>query len=321
MTRGNASDSQPWGALTLENEHISVTVLPEVGAKIHEFIDRELQRDLLYHHPRVEVRAPVFGVNVDNWWSGGIDDCFPTGHACVVNGEELPFLGEVWSLPWTVEEYTGTEMRLSRTGVVTPFRMTKSLRLDPGQRSMSVSYEISNLGYEPFPYLWGIHPAVPLGQSTRIRVPATTVRYGDGRDANGSLSPEFVSGAVDNPWPVASLSEFGPTPSLSWHHVYLTGLTQGWLAVEDSVEGWGLGVTFPLEVFPWVHIWVVDGGWRGIRCAVAEPWTGAPARLDRAIESGSARLLGVGETVQADVRISSLRLGEPVPGPSEGEVS
>jgi len=84
---------------TLENEFLRVTVVPDIGAKVHELFYKPLARDLLFHHPRVELRAPVFGANVDNWWTGGIDDALPTGHACVVEGEELPFLGEAWSLP------------------------------------------------------------------------------------------------------------------------------------------------------------------------------------------------------------------------------
>jgi hypothetical protein len=62
-------------ACTLENEILRVTVLPQVGAKIHQMIFKPADRDLLYHHPRVEVRQPVFGGNVDNWWTGGIDEC------------------------------------------------------------------------------------------------------------------------------------------------------------------------------------------------------------------------------------------------------
>ena len=86
--------------VVMENEFLKVTILVDLGAKIHEFVYKPSDRDFLYHHPRVEPRAPTYGVNVDNWWTGGIDDVIPTGHPCLYNGEEYPFLGEVWSLQW-----------------------------------------------------------------------------------------------------------------------------------------------------------------------------------------------------------------------------
>lgn len=66
-------------AIVLENGAIRMTVLPGHGAKVVEFISMAADRDLLYHHPRLDVRPPVFGANVDDWWTGGIDEVAPTG--------------------------------------------------------------------------------------------------------------------------------------------------------------------------------------------------------------------------------------------------
>ena len=71
----------------LENDLLRVAVVPQIGAKIYQFVDKSINRDLLYHHPRVDLRPPVFGVNVDNWWTGGIDDVVPTSHPCTVGGK------------------------------------------------------------------------------------------------------------------------------------------------------------------------------------------------------------------------------------------
>lgn len=61
----------------LENELIRATVLPDLGAKIHELIYKPSDHDFMYHHPRVECRVPVFDVNVDDWWTGGMDEAIP----------------------------------------------------------------------------------------------------------------------------------------------------------------------------------------------------------------------------------------------------
>ena len=273
-------------AVILENDQLRVAVLPGLGAKVHQFIDKKLDRDLIYHHPRVEVRAPVFGANVDNWWTGGIDDAVPTGHPCVVDGEELPFLGEVWSMPWDVGQVTATSVQLTREGVIWPFRLEKVLSLRPGDRFLSAQYTLANAGLADMPFLWGIHPALPVGPGTRIHVPAATAWYGSGADPRQQLPASFSTGEQPAPWPVEPIASLGAEPTGAWHHLFLDGLYDGWLAVTDEAEGWGFGVTFPATVFRTVHIWVVDGGWRGIRTAVVEPWTGRPGPAGRGDSAG-----------------------------------
>jgi len=297
----------------LENEHLRVGVLPQIGAKIFQMVDKRLDADLLFHHPRVEERTPVFGANVDNWWSGGIDDAFPTGHPCLVDGEELPFLGELWSMAWDWEQVSSNSVRFTRTGVITPFRMTRTMTLQPGDHFVTINYTLENLGTVAFPYLWGIHPAVPIGRRTRIHVPASRGIYGDGTGLAGT-DEEVIGPGGEVEWPSPSVGELPIEPSGTWHHVYLTDVEQGWLAVTDEVTTSGFAMTFSREDFPSVHLWIVDGGWRGLRCAVVEPWSGYPARLDQAISGGHARELGAGSKVDTEVRIIAFEAQETIHG-------
>ena len=297
----------------LENEHLRVAVLPEVGAKIFQMVDKRLDVDLLYHHPRVEVRAPVFGANVDNWWSGGIDDAFPTGHPCVVAGEDLPFLGEVWSLAWDWEQVSPNSVKFTRLGVINPFRLSRTMTLQPGERFVTLNYTLENVGISTFPYLWGIHPAIHVGARTRIHVPATRGIYADGTGLIDNDHDNIESGDALE-WPDQAIAEFLAEPRGTWHHLYLTDVQQGWLAVTNEAIGAGFGMTFSLEDFSSVHLWIVDGGWRGVRSAVVEPWSGYPARLDQAIADGHARELAPGQIVTTEVRIIAFEAQEVING-------
>jgi len=124
-------------AVVLENSRVRMTVLPGHGAKVWEFSSKRGGRDLLFHHPRFDVRQPVFGANVDDWWTGGIDEVAPTGHACVIGGENLPFLGEFWSQPWAYEIVdAGPErvvVHLSAGGIITPLRIDRWMELRPDE--------------------------------------------------------------------------------------------------------------------------------------------------------------------------------------------
>ena len=149
-------------------------------------------RDLLFHHPRVELRMPVFGANPDDWWTGGIDDVLPTGHPCAVNGENLPFLGEAWSLPWSAEQIDANTVRFSREGVITPFRIERDMELRPGEPFVRMHHRITNVGTLPFHFIWGIHPGLPVGPATHIQIPAGT-------------------GTIDESWPNDRLGPAGTT--------------------------------------------------------------------------------------------------------------
>lgn len=293
----------------LENELLRVTVVPEVGAKVHQLIYKPADRDLLFHHPRVELRRPVFGVNVDDWWSGGIDDAIPTGHPCVVDGEELPFLGEAWPLEWSVERDGPEAVRFAREGVITPFRIERRMELCDGEPFVRVRHEITNVGTGAFDFIWGIHPGLPLGPATRIQIPARRGVLQDSwpDDRLGASGSEYE-------WPLRELVEPGAEPGQTWDFHFATDLEDGWLAVWDAEWGCGFGMTFPHDVFRCVWVWLVDGGWRGIRCVAVEPWLGYPARLDEARSAGRARRLEPGEALVTETRLIGFETREPVSG-------
>ncbi len=297
-------------AVILENALLRVTVLPALGAKVHELIDKRIDRDLLYHHPRTELRAPVFGANVDNWWTGGIDEAAPTGHPCSVEGEELPFLGELWSLPWTVQREDGCVVTLTREAVITPLRVSRRMELRDGEPFVRLGHRLTNLGEAPLPLLWGLHPALPIGPDSHIQIPARTGVFEEG-GPNGSDLP--ASGAR-YPWAERELQPVGPEPSGAWRFDYATDLDDGWLAVWDGAWRSGFGMTFPREILRCVWVWLVDGGWRGLRCVAVEPWTGHPARLDRAIAAGRALVLEPHGELSFETRLIAFSTDVPIAG-------
>jgi hypothetical protein len=122
----------------------------------------------------------VFGVNVDNWWTGGVDDVVPTGHPCTVGGEDLPFLGELWSVPWELEVLDASSIRLTGRGMITPLCLQRTMTLRPGERRVSVEYELTNHGFVSFPYLWGLHPALPIGPRTHVDIRGSEAWYSEG---------------------------------------------------------------------------------------------------------------------------------------------
>ena len=309
---GGASISDGWsyrgfGAITLENDLVRMTILPGHGAKIVEFISKRADRDLLYHHPRFDVRAPVFGANVDDWWTGGIDEVAPTGHAAVVDGERLPFLGEFWSQAWSSRTTQVTPdavaVELTCAGIITPLQIVRRMELRADEPFVRSRHRLTNLGYAPLRFMWGIHPGISVRPGARIEVPGSSGVFHEGHpdlgiDAGARFTwPHLPSrdGPID-------LSVARPPEPPSWELVFIDDLSAGWLAATDPESRSGFAMTFDRSVFPVAWLWGVYGGWRGIYAVALEAWTAQPARLDDVIAAGRERVLDPGESLETELR-------------------
>jgi hypothetical protein len=285
---------QGFRTVLIENSYIRLVVLPEIGAKIHALISKRVDRNLLYTHPRIELRRPVFGANVDDYWTGGIDDVLPAGHACIVGDETLPFLGEAWSLAWAVDQVAHNAVTFRRSGIITPFAISRTVELLDDQPLVRLSYEISNIGLVPFDFLWAIHAGFPLSETTQLSIPAKV----------GVVDRSWPDARLGAPgttydWPHSALMPGGRSPEGTWDLHYATALGTGLIELWDSDWRGGVRMRFDDQILNTVWVWVVDGGWRGVRCMAVEPATGYPARLDEATTAGRASRLSPGERMSA----------------------
>jgi len=294
----------------LENELIRATVLPDAGAKIHEFISKSSGHDFMYHHPHVECRQPVFGVNVDNWWTGGMDEAIPTGHPCNYKGEDYPFLGEAWSLSWNyqIRKISDTEvcLYLRRPLIISPLVIERWISLREGDMTLNFRHRITNTGTTPFEFLWGLHPGFAITPDYRIDIPAGEMQIEESVPDNRL----GMSGTHYN-WPYAAdkngnmvdMRKVAPPSSGTMDFHYATGLKAGWLALTDTKRMEGVALVFRKDVFKSIWLWLVYGGWRNIYVAAVEAWTGYPAKLSDAVDHGKYSILKPGETLECETRL------------------
>src|SRR3974377_1121168 len=94
-------------ALQLDNDLISVTVLPDKGADIYSFVSKPHNLDVLWKspwQPRPGVPAAMAALSEAAWldqYEGGWQVLFPNaGDACAYRGAALSFHGEASASPW-----------------------------------------------------------------------------------------------------------------------------------------------------------------------------------------------------------------------------
>jgi hypothetical protein len=333
--------------LALENELLRVEVLVDMGSDIVSFLHKPTDTDFLWHRtpglrpagPGTEPRGTDEFVFVDRY-EGGWQECFPNGGESVrYKGAQLPFHGELLTLPWAVtvleDRPEVVSVRLSVHTLRTPFLLEKVLTLRAGRSVLEIDERLSNLADEAMQVMWGHHPAFGppfLDETCRIDLPpctGTTERAEPWAGSDLAWARPFA-------WPHApleiggtrDLSHVPPASVRSGHWIRFTDFTEGWYGVTSGRLGTGIGLRWDARLFPHLWMWQVWGGmpgypWYGQNYNVAlEPWTSWPdGGLLRAIENGSARTIGPRETVETRLLAVAWTGRERIGGiDAEGEV-
>jgi galactose mutarotase-like enzyme len=291
-------------AVVLENREVRLVVLPSLGGKIYELRSKRDDVQFLWHNPRMLPKRAPFGANFDHFFVGGWDHPFPTLEPSSVGGEDFPYVGELWSLPWTWRPVEGDGwigLEESVQATILPAKLTCRIQLADDAPEFEMHYRLENVGALPFDFMWGLHPCIALDPETRFHVPA--------RKATVMQSPDEGVGRVGDvyAWPALEFKDrtwrvdTSLPPERGVFGLHELVLDEGWFEVERG-SGAKLRVEFPSEIFRVLYLWMVYGGWRGIYHAALEPWTGGGVRLAEAIERGMARRLLPGESLKATVR-------------------
>ncbi len=294
-------------AIELENDWIRLTILPEVGAKIYDLVWKPTGKNFLWHNPRIAPQTYPIEANFDNYWCGGWDEGFPTCEACEYQGEEYPNLGELRSVRWGVtaaglvgEDAVAT---LSALGPISPVRAEKTVIVAGRSPVVRMRYGIENLGPLGLDFIWGTHPALQPSPNMVLRVPAKTGIVGQ------ATHPSLGAPGQRYAWPILETA-LGRTDmsrvqgfeaKMACGHC-ATDLEAGWYAVENTESGEGFLLKFPLDLCPYLWMWLVYGGWRGYHHVIVEPWTSYPVLLAEAVRQKTSRRLDPGGKFSVEVR-------------------
>jgi hypothetical protein len=294
-------------AVRLENDALSIGILPGVGAKIYDLIGKPSGKNFLWHNPRIEPQPYPIEANFDNYWCGGWDEGFPTCDACEFQGESYPNLGELRSLRWKVEaaEHQAGRgvVRLSAYGPISPVRVEKTIELADRSAVLNVDYRVANIGTLPLDFLWGTHPALAVNEHTILRIPARTGIVGLSSDERFGVPGQRYSWPIlETPAGRTDVSRVQSIDAKVFCGHFATDLEAGWYAVEDTATGEGFLLQFPAGDCPYLWMWLVYGGWRGYHHVIVEPWTSCPIQLAEAVRNGTNHRLDPGETFQVKYR-------------------
>jgi hypothetical protein len=221
------------------------------------------------------------------------------------------------SSDWQITDEGGAKagVCLSTRLARSPFRIERTMSVDSGKPVLHLHERITNHGDEPMAYMWGHHPAYGepfLSEHCRIDLDAKSVRADDAYDpANNPmhLNRDYAWPTVERDGRQTDLSRVPPKSQPSACLGYLHDFKSGWYGITNTALGFGIGLTWPVEIFPYAWLWrelSSSSGYPWYRAAhtmAIEPFTTIPGQgLATAIKHGTHRTLEPGATVSAHIR-------------------
>ena len=328
--RAGAGDVSP-RSLISENAHLKAVILPDKGADIHQLIYKPHDIDVLWKTPwglkRPSTGVPSTYGSMGGWmeaYPGGSQIIFPNGGSpCTYKGAELGFHGEASMTTWDYKippppSADVAELHLRTRLARSPFLIERLLRVEADRPVLIVRERITNQGDEPMDYMWGHHPAYGepfLSGDCRIDIGAKSFLADDGYDP--PFNPLELNRKYD--WPNAQrgekktdLSRVPPKSQPQALFAYFQDFQggHGWYGITNTKLGFGVGMTWPLEVFPYAWFWQelsASSGYPWYRAAhtmAIEPFTSYPGQgLATVMEkTKTQRVLKPGEAISAELR-------------------
>lgn len=297
-------------AVTLENELLIISILPERGAKIASLVYKPIERELFWQLKGDYTRKPAYGDTFTSEDSSGYDDMVMTilpGHHTSFpwKDTDLPDHGELWSLPWDVVR-EGNSLNCSVSGIKFPYHFSRKVSLEGS--SMVLEFCAVNPTPYDMDFLWAAHGLINISPGSSISVPNGMDRVLNSVSGNRMSEVEkeysypIASGDKKENFDLSIVPEKNPTGFQKYY--FLKPVSEGWCSFSDKESGLEIRYEWPLEKVPYLGIWLNEGGWADQYNLGIEPATAGMDCPELALKHNMTTVLGARSSLAWQLKIS-----------------
>jgi len=310
MARIQKIELERFKAITIKNEKISLTTIPELGGKIISIINRETGFDFIWRNETIKLQK--FSYDSDFAFSdgSGVDECFSTIAPCKYidfpwKSINIPDHGEIWSLSFKTM-VKGDKIIQKVCGVRFPYTFTRVIGIDGN--AIRLSYKVENLSQFKFDFIWAIHPIFKLRKNTEVIIegsPDVTVGF--------SINEELILRDKKYVWPVIE-TEDGRSMDFSKIDVdkryavkfVLSNLSTGVVTLRYGDKNEKMDIIFSKDKIKYCGLWINSKGWPGESLykyshIAIEPCNGITDSLKECIQRNGFGSIKGGDQITWDV--------------------
>lgn len=265
------SDEPGFCSVHLENDCLSVSVVPELGARIVSLHDKQSGREWLWRPSgSLKLWRNHPGDSFSNGTFVGADECLPTIGACSWNGRELPDHGEVWSGSWKLDEAGFTEGRINTTIRLPRSPLILSRELSLVGSTLRMDYTLTNVGSHPEAWLWAWHPLLSIESGDRLELPDEV----DSIFVETARHPDARRGEIWN-WPYHANRVRLDCLELDGDNSYVKAFAgpvkNGFAHIVNEQNRTRMQLRWDAATLPYLGIWLTRGGYNGWHHLALEP--------------------------------------------------
>ncbi len=308
------SPTQVASAVSLQNEYMTISILPAAGGNISAITDRRSGRNWLWQNPHIPISSnrigEDYGQHLD---SGGWDEILLSVSADQIalpgaGKHSIADHGDLVRQCWTAnvsKNETGNELcETTVTGTTLDYEFRRILTLHRDSPRLSVEYTLSNKEKFAIPWFWCAHPLLDVKPCMRLNLPKGLRFRVEGED----------QAKIRHQWPtirfeqneIIDLSKIfdndGKTRRFA-SKIFVRAPEDGTVTVEAPDSHERLTLRFDPEILPWLGLWINNRGWSGCgsepyRNLGVEPTTAPYDKVSDAIANDAVRWLKPGESCQ-----------------------
>lgn len=283
--------------LSLENDHLKISVAPALGGKIISIFNKSLQHEFLWTNKNLQLATHEPGADYDSNFFGGIDELIPNDLAEVVDGIDYPDHGELWT---TRLQHHVTESSIKVFGqlALSGLEYNKTLSLDSAGPVIKLHYNIRNNSGEHRNFLWKMHAALNIQPGDKLLTSAKKAKVVD------PAYSRFKNELTEFAWPRIENTDASIIPGNegSMDFFYLYNAPSGEMQLLNSA-GYLFSYTYNAKVFPYQWLFASYGGFFHHYTVILEPCTNMPMSVNEAASLQQSATLGAGETLETTVTI------------------
>ena len=295
-------------AILLENSYLKAIILPSIGGKVAFLFSKEKEFELIFQNKEASYKKPTIYDDFGLYDAAGFDDAFPSinkGKIKVGDKEiEYPDHGEIWSGDFSYE-LNDQKIELHFKSSILPYIYKKTISLN--KKELLLEYEIQNIGSEDFPCIWAAHFLINCEENMEIYLPKGTKNVINVKDSDylgniGTIHSYPNTLDLDNK--VYNLNKVFPKSYNKCEKYYTyENLEEGICGAYYPNKNITYNLKFDKNVFPYIGLWVTEGGFRGDYNCALEPANGFYDSIEIAEKEDKLYILKAGAKLEFAIEI------------------
>lgn len=283
-------------AVKIENEYLSIIILPKIGSKIASIFSKQKDFEFLFQNKGDSYKKAEFGADFAAYDCSGFDDCFPS-----IDQSKLLINNELYTYPdhgeiWTAEFDYQIEARKISLDYQSPyFKYDYHKTIELQKNKLSLNYKIKNNLKTALPAVWTLHCLLNYDKNVKLNFPPDLKKV-----INVQESDYLGQKGAEHSFPITEDS-FGEKYRLNRVNNREKRLTEKYYSSGEINVG-RVSACYPDQAaefiikydskkLPYLGFWLTEGGFKGDYNFAFEPADGFYDSVNLALKNKKVNII------------------------------